>query len=454
VRGGIRRIGVTSYVDSHVTTTFVTRARIIMAARLVSGVVVGVASWMTGVDAAYTKGEWMKGRATYFDAPDAWKQKFSQQIFGDLYGNACGYVNKGAGRESNANFPFLANAVAAVADFDPKLHDGACGSCFEIKCESGRVRNTPDSRGFVYSVERGFWETDPNATDTLGRRLAKRGAERDVDDGIEYEYARCWNESATIKVRIIDTCPCNYITGTQEICCGPVPHFDLSYWAYETIAHPLQGKINILFRPIQCEEDGVVLDYELGAKARISRTIFSDGVVGAGWAWLPYKDKWLVIERPGYGRNGHAANCLQVDPEGRIAFTCWSCERQAKPFDGTYISFWLRTSCTSNFDAPMYLGISTRTRKEFLNGTIVAEESESQVGIKRLLESTFFDSRTIDDNCGRRAVVPLAEFASTPARANTFAIELAAPTDPAWARTVEKQHHPVTFCVDDVVIVP
>ena len=41
-------------------------------------------------------------------------------------------------------------------------------------------------------------------------------------------------------------------------------------------AHPLQGKINIFFRPIQCEEDGAVLDYELGAKARISRTIFSD----------------------------------------------------------------------------------------------------------------------------------------------------------------------------------
>jgi len=60
-------------------------------------------------------------------------------------------------------------------------------------------------------------------------------------------------------------------------------------------AHPLQGKINIFFRPIQCEEDGVMLDYELGAKARISRTIFSDDVVDAGWAWLPYKDKWLVI---------------------------------------------------------------------------------------------------------------------------------------------------------------
>lgn len=414
---------------------------------------------------AYAKGEWLQGRATYFDAPQEWKQKFSQQIFGDLYGNACGYVNKGAGYESNANFPFLANRdqVAAVADFEPKLHDGACGSCFEIKCESGRVRNTPNSRGFVYSVERGFYETDANATDTYGRRLAKRGAVRDVDDGKEYEYARCWNESTTITVRIIDSCPCNYITGTQEICCGPVPHFDLSFWAYERLAHPLQGKINILFRPIRCD-NGEALDYDLGAKARVSRTIYDDGTVGAGWAWLPYKDKWLIVDRPGYGRNGAAATCVNVDPSGRIAFTCWSCERQANPFNATYISFWLRTSCTSHFDVPIYVGISQRRRKEFLNGTVVAQESESQIGTKRLLESTFFESSTIDDNCGRTVVVPLSAFASSSAsdasaasaaaRANTFAIELAAANDPAWSRALESSPQSVTFCVDDVAIIP
>ena len=57
-------------------------------------------------DPAYSSGDWLLGRATYFDAPAAWKTTFSSQIFGDLHGNGCGYVDKGPGEESNADFPF------------------------------------------------------------------------------------------------------------------------------------------------------------------------------------------------------------------------------------------------------------------------------------------------------------------------------------------------------------
>ena len=58
-----------------------------------------VVSRAVRVDAAV--GSWSRARATYFDAPDAWKKTFAKQIFGDLYGNACGFVNKGEGLESN-----------------------------------------------------------------------------------------------------------------------------------------------------------------------------------------------------------------------------------------------------------------------------------------------------------------------------------------------------------------
>ena len=58
-------------------------------------------------DPAYSSGDGLLGRATYFDAPAAWKTTFSSQIFGDLHGNGCGYVDKGPGEESNADFPFF-----------------------------------------------------------------------------------------------------------------------------------------------------------------------------------------------------------------------------------------------------------------------------------------------------------------------------------------------------------
>ena len=56
-----------------------------------------------------------------------------------MHGNGCGYVNKGAGEESIADVPYPIDAVAAVADFDPRFHEGACGSCYEIKCMSGPI---------------------------------------------------------------------------------------------------------------------------------------------------------------------------------------------------------------------------------------------------------------------------------------------------------------------------
>jgi hypothetical protein len=58
-----------------------------------------------------------------------------------------------------------------------------------------------------------------------------------------------------IYVTIVDVCPCQYSWGTQSICCGPVPHFDLSYWAHEHLAHPTQGKMMLRFRPGQLRHE-------------------------------------------------------------------------------------------------------------------------------------------------------------------------------------------------------
>ena len=63
------------------------------------------------------------------DAPESWKKTFAPHLFGDLYGNGCGFLNKSPERRNvnrnNDNFPFPLDAVAAVADFDVRLIEGA-----------------------------------------------------------------------------------------------------------------------------------------------------------------------------------------------------------------------------------------------------------------------------------------------------------------------------------------
>jgi cullin-associated NEDD8-dissociated protein 1 len=49
-------------------------------------------------------------------------------------------------------------------------------------------------------------------------------------------WTQCWDEEATITVRIGDACPCQYLiqeTGEvrhQPWCCGGANHFDISFW--------------------------------------------------------------------------------------------------------------------------------------------------------------------------------------------------------------------------------
>jgi hypothetical protein len=61
---------------------------------------------------------------------------------------------------------------------------------------------------------------------------------------------QCWNNSdgskPSIVVTVIDSCPCSHAkpdgqTAAQPWCCGDVYHFDMSFWAFERLAHPVYG---------------------------------------------------------------------------------------------------------------------------------------------------------------------------------------------------------------------
>ena len=433
-------------------------------------------------DPEYRPGDWLLGRATYFDAPDAWKRTFAPHVFGDLHGNGCGFVNKHEGVETNADFPFPLDAVAAVADFDARLFEGACGSCFEIRCVTGPVLWSYDQDDRVtYTDPPGFYERAPNAADTFGRVVPKRNAES-FDGGALAEYARCWNDSRSIFVTVVDKCPCAYFH-EQRVCCGPMPHFDLSYYAHEILAHPIQGKIMIRFRPVSCASKRPV-DARLGAAARMdTRAVSSeDGVLSRadaagqrvarfsfpnkrrpvavfaggpapGWLLSAYGDRFVTLFARGRGLDGGDATCFTIRPGGRLLARCERCEETLKPFagnDGRVVTFWINVTrpvgthgfsgkstfappqpcvdLTLSQSPPLYLGVATTGAFDF---TLGAAPEERACGTK----TRFF-------YCAGRVVVPLDAMpcgGAAAENANSVYVEL--------GRGAEGEHE---ICLDDM----
>jgi len=265
-------------------------------------------------------------------------------------------------------------------------------------------------------AQKGFYEQAPGALDSYGRRVPSRNAQmyfREVDDDDDdtkkvnhsylAEYARCWNESTTIFVKIVDKCPCSYFY-EQTICCGPMPHFDLSYWGYEKLLHPIQGKAMIRFRPVNCDTR-VPVDTRLGAAGRMDAvalegmegvltradssgqrvaqwggratgelsdeekkrkvTVFANGP-SPGWLINSYGDWYVSLFAAGMGmvvvdssvssvgndtnattttNSTNNATCAVLQPGGRLLVRCEQCEKSLKPFggnDGRVVSFFVR----------------------------------------------------------------------------------------------------------------
>ncbi|PRW39389.1 formate nitrite transporter [Chlorella sorokiniana] len=161
------------------------------------------ATWERGVAAVERKLGGCGG-ATYYGL-DGWS----------IHKGACGlgyqYKNQGTGWD-----------VAAIADASPEFA-GSCGRCYEVKC---------DPRSVV--------------TDGYGNSFDRSGV--------------CKHPGATVVVRTVDNCPCNYpgnAYSNKRWCCGDNSgtqgtHFDMSIWAFEKLADVAQGVAAIQFRRVPC----------------------------------------------------------------------------------------------------------------------------------------------------------------------------------------------------------
>lgn len=125
------------------------------------------------------------------------------------------------------------------------LCSGFCGKCFEVRCKSGPIMFDKNTSVSVYD---GYYLprfAPPDLKDPKGREWPGVPADADPD----VQYTQCRDNTTTNVITIIDSCPCIFVGGRrQQFCCGPIDHFDLSFWAFDKLAHPLYGSMMLEYR--------------------------------------------------------------------------------------------------------------------------------------------------------------------------------------------------------------
>ena len=85
-----------------------------------------------------------------------------------------------------------------------------------------------------------------------------------------------------------------YLMRTAFIVTVGIQHFDISYWAFEQLAHPLFGLMNLEFKTVDCDT-GADLPYGYVNKD----VIYGSGGTEAGWSWFPYQASYSEYAIPG-----------------------------------------------------------------------------------------------------------------------------------------------------------
>jgi len=159
--------------------------------------------------------------------------------FGDFLFGSCGYFNKPRSKQKidydDLQLPL--DGVAALADVNPDF-PGSCGRCYEVRCAEGLLKSNREDP--IWLSEMYYMpQVNSKVNDTRGRPFPGNPAEKDG-----HQWVRCWNESSVV-VKIVDNCPAvqwkvNHAE-PQMWCSADIYHIDLSYWAFEKLAHPVYG---------------------------------------------------------------------------------------------------------------------------------------------------------------------------------------------------------------------
>jgi cullin-associated NEDD8-dissociated protein 1 len=119
---------------------------------------------------------------------------------------------------------------------------------------------------------------------------------------------------------------------------------DLSYWAFEKLAHPVYGVIPTEYRPVDC----ITKKPLRPVPGYVSPIIYKDDL-GAGWGWRPYSSKNTEIQAAGEGLNGGNATCLTSSKNGAVVLVVREGYRPGyRPFaKASRLDFWVKSNTKS-----------------------------------------------------------------------------------------------------------
>lgn len=318
---------------------------------------------------------WIRARASWYGTPQPFVSTFApsrgggESAFGILEWGGCGYTN------ADATLAYPKEAAASYADtnFD---FPGSCGRCYEVQCQEGIVLGKNDT-----AVQYGNWYYFPaygNAVDTQGRSFPGNPAEKDG-----YVYTKCWDNKKTVRVHVIDVCPCWYEPKGMEpyeqpSCCNKNStnprsgqhEMDLSFWVYEQLAHPMYPEMMLNIRPVDCSS-GAALPLDPGY---INRETLYDEMVTPGWSWFPYFTPThnFNVTAPGWGYQGSTAACAEIAPGGGMTWWCRGCYRPGyQPFAGaSSVSFWTRDRNKPGNTPPMKVTIGQQENSIYCDSEV------------------------------------------------------------------------------------
>jgi len=341
-------------------------------------------------------GGWREGRATFYDAPQYFQEAFASRgpgAFGDINYGDCQYYSRNLGEQTVTydNQAFPKDMIAALGSADPD-YPGSCGRCYEIKCRNGLViqeGTTPVKSSNGYNLQ----AIAPDTKDTQGRSFPGNPAQAENEN-----FVKCWNDTDSIFVTITDTCPCTSATANNTAwCCGPVQHFDLSFWAFERLAHPLYGTQMLDFRPVDCFTKQPFSTFLPGY---VNETIYGDRVE-SGWSYNVYASNQNQFWLKGAGVGGSNATCIEAQPQGGVTFTSRNGSNpDYQPFTkASSFQVWARTNGTST---------GSGTVPQNLKLTIQNTEQKLYCGGDVILGQTVQPTSTQGD--WNEFVIPLSSF--------------------------------------------
>uniref|UniRef100_A0A383V9X8 Expansin-like EG45 domain-containing protein n=1 Tax=Tetradesmus obliquus TaxID=3088 RepID=A0A383V9X8_TETOB len=233
---------------------------------------------------------------------------------------------------------------------------------------------------------------------------------------------KCWGDQKSVVVKVIDICPCWYepkgmAPYFQYGCCykqqqhpkaGQL-NLDLSFWAFEQLAHPEYGIMMVDYRPafeqLAHPEYGIMMvDYrpafeqlahpEYGIMMVDYRPVdcdtkksiqFDPGYIsdkiydnfpGVGWSWFAYNfqpmNKFAVVDA-GKGLKGSAASCAELQYNGGMTWACRQCGSKEgfQPFAGAdSVTFWMRDSGSPGKVPPVRLQLGNPDIKKSCNAKL------------------------------------------------------------------------------------